>query len=60
MRRLVKNVKVGNDWYGPAYGNATNVPDDVAEQVTNPAAWEEVEEQPKRRTRKNTDASGEG
>lgn len=40
MRRLVRNVKVGNDWYGPAYDNATNVPDDVAEQITNPKAWD--------------------
>ena len=38
-RHLVRNVAVGDDWYGPAHGNAHNVPDDVATQITNPAAW---------------------
>lgn len=40
MRRLVRNVKVGNTWYGPAYDNANDVPAEVAEQIVNPAAWE--------------------
>lgn len=42
MARLVRNVKVGGTWYGPAHGNAENVPADVAEQITNPNAWDEV------------------
>lgn len=39
--KLVKNVKVGDTWYGPAWGNAENVPTDVAAQITNPKAWDE-------------------
>lgn len=45
MARLVKNVCVDRVWYGPAYGNADQVPDDVAAQITNLAAWEGEEGQ---------------
>lgn len=40
-KTLVSNV-LGNDgvWYGPDYGNAEGVPDQVASDITNPAAWE--------------------
>ena len=38
--KLVKNVKVGGTWYGPAYGNADQVPADVAKRIVNPRAWE--------------------
>jgi hypothetical protein len=41
--RLVKNVAVDGTWYGPAHGNADQVPAEVAEQITNPAAWEEAD-----------------
>jgi hypothetical protein len=39
MRHLVRNVAVGDEWYGPAHGNARHVPEAVAAQITNPAAW---------------------
>lgn len=42
MARLVKNVRVDGVWYGPAYGNAENVPAEVAERITNPNAWDEM------------------
>lgn len=40
MSKLVKNVHVGDAWYGPAYGNV-EPPADVAAQITNPNAWDE-------------------
>lgn len=45
-RTLKSNVAVNNRWYGPAHGNADAVPADVAEQITNPAAWADVQEAP--------------
>lgn len=42
MPKLVKNVAVDKTWYGPAHGNAENVPAEVAERITNPNAWDEV------------------
>jgi hypothetical protein len=39
--KLVRNVLVGRTWYGPAHGNADNVPADVAALVVNPRAWGE-------------------
>jgi hypothetical protein len=39
-KTLVKNVYVGKVWYGPAHGNAENVPAEVAARITNPRAWE--------------------
>ena len=38
-RRLIATVVVG----GVAYTAGSKVPDDVAEQITNPAAWAEDE-----------------
>jgi hypothetical protein len=43
--RLVKNVAVDGTWYGPAHGNADQVPAEVASQITNPKAWEGSPEQ---------------
>lgn len=40
MAKLIGNVYVGGEWYGPDYGNADAVPDDVAAEITNPGAWE--------------------
>lgn len=42
-KKLTSNVYVGGKWYGPSYGNADQVPADVAEQITNPGAWESGE-----------------
>ncbi len=39
MAELVTNVHVAGGWYGPAHGNADRVGAEVAERVTNPAAW---------------------
>lgn len=41
MATLVKNVYVDGRWYGPAYGNADQVPEDVAVKIANPKAWGE-------------------
>lgn len=38
-RSLARNVYVDGKGYGPAFGNADNVPADVAERITNPRAW---------------------
>jgi hypothetical protein len=45
-RRLIVNVFVDDlpqshsgTWWGPDYGNADQVPTDVAARITNPAAW---------------------
>jgi hypothetical protein len=52
MAKLIANVHVGeidgvdNDtqgWYGPEYGNAENVPTEVARRIPNPKAWEDGE-----------------
>lgn len=40
MRRLVRNVYDGRTGYGPAFGNADSVPEDVAARITEPSAWE--------------------
>lgn len=42
--KLIANVEVDGVWYGPAHGNAENVPAGVAEQITNSAAWEDGDE----------------
>lgn len=42
-RVLVKNVEVDGGWWGPAHGNAETVPDEVADKITNPAAWAPVD-----------------
>lgn len=39
MGKLVRNVFVDGAWWGPAYGNADDVPDDVAEQITGASCW---------------------
>ena len=36
-RRLIVDVAVGRDWYGPSYGQP---PADVAALIMNPAVWE--------------------
>jgi hypothetical protein len=41
-RVLTDNVAVDGKWYGPAYGNEANVPDDVAERIGD-HAWAAVE-----------------
>lgn len=41
-RKLKANVYVGTEWYGPAYGNADQVPDEVAEKIGD-HAWEDDE-----------------
>lgn len=47
-KKLAKNVHVGGEVYGPG----SEVPDDVAEQITNPKAWEdEADEKPARPAR---------
>lgn len=46
MSKLIANVTVGGNWYGPAHGNADDVPADVTEQISNPACWDD---QPKQR-----------
>lgn len=43
MSRLASNVHVDGTWYGPSYGNADQVPAEVAAKITNPAAWGEGE-----------------
>lgn len=40
-RALVVNTEVDGTWYGPAHGNADQVPADVAERITNSACWSE-------------------
>lgn len=39
MATLVGNVHVDGVWWGPAHGNADQVPADVAARITNPKAW---------------------
>jgi hypothetical protein len=39
-RRLTRNVFAGGQWYGPAYGNASRVPDDVAAGIAG-GLWED-------------------
>lgn len=39
MPTLMRNVFVDGKWYGPAHGNADQVPADVAKQIENPEAW---------------------
>lgn len=41
-RRLVRNVVVADQWFGPDYPGA-EVTDAVAEAITNPSAWAEDE-----------------
>lgn len=41
MGKLVANVNVDGTWYGPDHDNADDVPAEVAEQITNPDAWED-------------------
>jgi hypothetical protein len=43
MATLIANVVVGDVWYGPAYGNADDVPAEVARQIPNPKAWHDGE-----------------
>lgn len=40
MSKLISNVFVENEWYGPAYGNTDRVPSDIAAKIPNPKAWE--------------------
>lgn len=42
MSKLVANVLVDGEGYGPAYGNESKVPADVVRRITNPAAWDKV------------------
>lgn len=39
---LIANVrdKVTETWYGPAWGNASDVPEAVARRITNPGVWD--------------------
>jgi hypothetical protein len=39
MRKLATNVVVDEVWYGPDYGNADRVPEDVAARIGD-HAWE--------------------
>ena len=47
MATLRANVYVGDDqsgqWYGPAWGNADQVPKEALEGITNPNVWLEPE-----------------
>jgi hypothetical protein len=43
MSKLIGNVFVENEWYGPAYGNADQVPADIAAKIPNPKAWADGE-----------------
>lgn len=40
MSILVRNVNVDGVWWGPAWGNADQVPAEVAARITNPKAWD--------------------
>lgn len=40
MATLIRNVCVDREWWGPAWGNADQVPAKVARRITNPAAWD--------------------
>ena len=40
MAKLIGNVFVDNAWFGPAHGNADDVPAEVARQIVNPKAWD--------------------
>lgn len=44
-RRLIRNVVVADQWYGPDYPDV-EVTDAVAEAITNPSAWAEDEPEP--------------
>jgi len=39
MPKLIANVNVAGQWWGPAHGKVSP-PAEVAEQITNPAAWD--------------------
>jgi hypothetical protein len=43
MRKLTANVHVDGTWWGPDYGNADQVPDEVAEQITADVWTDETE-----------------
>ncbi|GAA3877861.1 hypothetical protein GCM10022243_48210 [Saccharothrix violaceirubra] len=54
MARLNTHVSVNGDWYGPD----DDVPDEVADRITNPDVWSEP---PSRRVQESEpDAEGEG
>ncbi len=38
MSKLIRNVVIDGRGFGPGYGNADDVPADVAARITNPAA----------------------
>lgn len=40
MSKLIANCWVNGKGWGPGYGNAEQVPANVAEQITNPACWD--------------------
>lgn len=42
MSKLIANVCVDGKWFGPAHGNAEDVPAEVGAQITNPAAWDKM------------------
>lgn len=43
MATLVRNVHVKDyGWFGPAHGNAVDVPGEVAALITNPNVWDEA------------------
>lgn len=42
MATLIRNVFVNGQGWGPGHGNADQVPDDVAAQITNPTAWDQT------------------
>jgi hypothetical protein len=48
---LVANVDVDDVWYGPDYPDS-EVTDEVAEKITNPACWEDVEDEKPSRTKR--------
>ena len=42
MASLIVNVWVGNQGWGPGYGNADHVPAEVAAEIDDPSVWDEA------------------
>lgn len=57
-KHLNTNVAVGNVWYRPGDRVGDQIPDDVAEKITNPKVWSygDGEEPPAETTRSTTGA----
>lgn len=40
-KKLAANVYVDGQWYGPAYGNESDVPAEAAKKIGSEDAWEQ-------------------